>query len=173
MTDQRQIDVSELRDGDIVRAKRGEHGVVEGAFHPFAINNGWGIGSEAEADGLFAWNDKGWTITDVLRPVLVEGDVMAFTATPPRCETCGRWHIPNDPPDCAHEPECGFMTDETLDCICGEIRACEARVRADERDKAAGRVEARYAKARATGEAAYSYGALYEDRILAAIREAE
>lgn len=65
---------------------------------------------------------------------------MAFTATPPRCETCGRWHIPNDPPDCAHEPECGFMTDETLDCICGEIRACEARVRADERDKAAGRV---------------------------------
>lgn len=74
MTDQRQIDVSTLRDGDIVRAKRGEHGVVEGAFHPFAINNGWGIGSEAEADGLFAWNDKGWTITDVLRPVLVKGD---------------------------------------------------------------------------------------------------
>ena len=32
MTDQRQIDVSELRDGDIVRAKRGEHGVVEGVF---------------------------------------------------------------------------------------------------------------------------------------------
>ncbi len=74
MTDQRPIDPSTLRDGDIVRAKRGEHGVVEGAFHPFAINNGWGIGSEAEADGLFAWNDKGWTITDVLRPVLVKGD---------------------------------------------------------------------------------------------------
>ena len=63
MTDQRPIDPSTLRDGDIVRAKRGEHGDVEGAFHPFAINNGWGIGSEAEADGLFAWNDKGWTGT--------------------------------------------------------------------------------------------------------------
>lgn len=39
MTDQRPIDPSTLRDGDIVRAKRGEHGVVEGAFHPFAISD--------------------------------------------------------------------------------------------------------------------------------------
>ena len=58
-------------------------------------------------------------------------------------------------------------------CLCDGPDSLIARVRADERTKAAGRVEARYAKARATGEAAYSYGALYEDRILAAIREAE
>ena len=72
MTD-RPIDPSTLRDGDIVRAKRGEHGVVEGVFHSYPISSGWGIGSEAEEDGLFAWNDKGWTITDILRPVLVKG----------------------------------------------------------------------------------------------------
>jgi hypothetical protein len=66
MTDQRPIDPSALRDGDIVRAKRGEHGVVEGVFHSYPISSGWGIGSEAEGDGLFAWNDKGWTITDIL-----------------------------------------------------------------------------------------------------------
>lgn len=57
-----------------MRAKRGEHGVVEGVFHSYPISSGWGIGSEAEEDGLFAWNDKGWTITDILRPVLVKGD---------------------------------------------------------------------------------------------------
>lgn len=74
MTDQRPIDPSTLRDGDIVRAKRGEHGVVEGVFHSYPISSGWGIGSEAEEDGLFAWNDKGWTITAILRPVLVKGD---------------------------------------------------------------------------------------------------
>lgn len=74
MTDQRPIDPSTLRDGDIVRAKRGEYGVVEGVFHSYPISSGWGIGSEAEEDGLFAWNDKGWTITAILRPVLVKGD---------------------------------------------------------------------------------------------------
>ena len=74
MTDQGPIDPSTLRDGDIVRAKRGEHGVVEGVFHSYPISSGWGIGSEAEEDGLFAWNDKGWTITAILRPVPVKGD---------------------------------------------------------------------------------------------------
>jgi len=99
---------------------------------------------------------------------------MAFTAMPPYCGTCGRWHIPNDPPDCDHEPECGFMTDETLDCICGEVRACEARVRADERTKAAGRVDAVFREGVlvtiANGVTRVEVRD-YEDRILAAIRE--
>lgn len=59
---------------------------------------------------------------------------------PLRCTTCGRWHIPTTPPTCAHQPECGYLNHETLDCICDELRACEARVRADEREKTAGRV---------------------------------
>jgi len=82
MTDQRPIDPSTLRDGDIVRAKRGEYGVVEGVFHSYPISSGWGIGSEAEEDGLFAWNDKGWTITDILRPVLVKGDRAEWIGAP-------------------------------------------------------------------------------------------
>lgn len=81
MTD-RPIDPSTLRDGDIVRAKRGEYGVVEGVFHSYPISSGWGIGSEAEEDGLFAWNDKGWTITDILAtpepaPIEVGGYILA------------------------------------------------------------------------------------------------
>ena len=89
MTDQRPIDPSTLRDGDIVRAKRGEYGVVEGVFHSYPISSGWGIGSEAEEDGLFAWNDKGWTITDILRPVLVKGDRVEWTnVVTPRQGTC-------------------------------------------------------------------------------------
>ena len=32
-----------------------------------------------------------------------------------------------------HLPECGYVNHETLDCICGELRDCEARVRESER----------------------------------------
>lgn len=72
MTEQRPIDVSELRDGDVVRAKRGEHGVVEGVWCTSDYFT-WVISSD-DGCALATGNDTGWTITDILRPVLVKGD---------------------------------------------------------------------------------------------------
>lgn len=83
MTDQRPIDPSTLRDGDIVRAKRGEHGVVEGVFEWNGRN--WRIKSDDAVRASIAdsWqNGSGvgdWTITDILRPVLVKGDRVVWT----------------------------------------------------------------------------------------------
>ena len=73
MTDQRPIDPSTLRDGDIVRAKRGEHGVVEGMFCRLD-RGGWCLHDGPVHARETAWSAGGWTITDVLRPVLVKGD---------------------------------------------------------------------------------------------------
>lgn len=76
MTDQRPIDVSTLRDGDVVRAKRGERGVVEGVLR--WAGDEWQIRSGASVRTVIACSsealDGGWTITDILRPVLVKGD---------------------------------------------------------------------------------------------------
>ena len=73
MTDQRPIDPSTLRDGDIVRAKRGEHGVVEGVFCR-TERGGWCLHDGPTSARETAWSAGGWTITDILRPVLVKGD---------------------------------------------------------------------------------------------------
>lgn len=64
MTDQRPIDVSTLRDGDIVRAKRGEHGVVEGRW---SGNVGsWRIEDRRAGLDLARSHQGGWTITDII-----------------------------------------------------------------------------------------------------------
>lgn len=73
MTDQRPIDPSTLRDGDVVRAKRGEHGVVEGMFCRLD-RGGWCLHDGPKRARETAWSAAGWTITDILRPVLVKGD---------------------------------------------------------------------------------------------------
>ena len=73
MTDQRQIDVSELRDGDIVRAKRGEHGVVEGVFCRTG-RGGWCLHDGPTSARETAWSADCWTITSIIRPALVKGD---------------------------------------------------------------------------------------------------
>ena len=72
MTD-RPIDPSTLRDGDIVRAKRGEHGVVEGVFCRTG-RGGWCLHDGPTSARETAWSADCWTITDILRPVLVKGD---------------------------------------------------------------------------------------------------
>lgn len=73
MTDQRPIDPSALRDGDIVRAKRGEHGVVEGVFCRTG-RGGWCLHDGPTSARETAWSADCWTITSIIRPVLVKGD---------------------------------------------------------------------------------------------------
>ena len=89
-----------------------------------------------------------------------EADAIAWVHQMAKTPTTGDHEVADPHPYCLGDDPC---------CCVQLIAACET-ARADEREKAAGRVEARYAKARATGEAAYSYGALYEDRILATLQ---
>ena len=78
MTDQRPIDVTTLRDGDIVRAKRGEHGVVEGVFCRTG-RGGWCLHDGPTSARETAWSADCWTITSIIRPVLVKGDRVEWT----------------------------------------------------------------------------------------------